>query len=97
MFVLVLNPMRGQVERGVPVARAETIAALEEFIKRETVEPYKDGQWHKVFRAGGPLEWYNPPSDGFFFENFQDIGTEETWAENARKQFRQMMAELQAV
>lgn len=30
---------------------------LERLLEREKVTPYKDGLYHKVFRAGGPLEW----------------------------------------
>lgn len=60
MFVLHLNDMRfPNVEKTVPVCKAETEAELQEFIKRETVQPYSDGRWGKCFRKDGPLEWYN--------------------------------------
>jgi hypothetical protein len=64
MWILLLNDMRmPHVETLVPVAKAETKEVLEAYLAREKVEPYQDGQWGKTYRQGGPLEWYNPPSD----------------------------------
>jgi hypothetical protein len=71
-WILVLNDMRSaQVENVRPVLRAGTRAALEALIERETVPHYSTPQgrahygtellWHKSFREGGPLEWFNPP------------------------------------
>lgn len=62
MYVLVLNDMRmSQIEQTMPVARAATREALEALLQRESVPPWRDGQWGKSFRQGGPLEWFNPP------------------------------------
>jgi hypothetical protein len=36
----------------------------------EQIEGYR---WSKVFKKGGPLEWYNPPNDSF--PCFRHIGT----------------------
>ena len=63
MYILSLNHMTGKSERLTFVARSENRLDLVAMISRETVEPYQDGQWHKTFRAGGPLEWFNPPND----------------------------------
>lgn len=74
MFVLLANPMRDRCEVVRPVARASTREALIAFIARERVEHYVDEfpgghgnelersyAFHKVFRKGGPLEWFNMP------------------------------------
>lgn len=67
-FVLVLNDMRSpKIEIVRPAVRADTPEELVAFMERERVEPYReptgylDGTWYKVFRKGGPLEWFNPP------------------------------------
>jgi hypothetical protein len=66
MYVLVLNDMRSSnIEHLTPVACAESYAELEALLSRERVEPYSDGRWGKSFRAGGPLEWRNPPPNAF--------------------------------
>ena len=65
MFVLWLNPMTDNVESRKAVAKADTREALEQLLERECVEPYQDDCWHKTYRKGGPLEWYNPPTDFF--------------------------------
>ncbi len=86
MWVLYLNPMRDRTEARHPICRAETREALEAFLARETVEPYTDEEpdlyfpsgvkrWSKVFRKGGPIEWYNPPFSAG--EGPIDIGTVE--------------------
>lgn len=75
MYVLVLNDMRmAQVEMSRPVVRSESREALEAFLLREQVEPYRDGQWGKTYRQGGPLEWFNPPSE-MFRQGIVDAGT----------------------
>lgn len=60
-FVLVLNDMRApQIEMGTEVCRAETAQEIADLLESEAVDPYQDGQWGKKYRAGGPLEWFNP-------------------------------------
>jgi len=84
MVILYLNDMRHpQVEMSTAVARAATKEELEQFVENERVPYYRDGKWSKCFRQGGPLEWYNEPSD-FFFTAYQDAGTEEDWIGRAR-------------
>jgi hypothetical protein len=56
---LVLNPMTGPCEHSVVVLTSKDRAELEKALTDEKVEPYRDGRWTKVYRAGGPLEWYN--------------------------------------
>ncbi len=67
VWFLLLNDMRaGHVEMLTPVAFGPTRESLEDFIETETVDRYvTDGRWHKTFREGGPLEWYNRHSGAF--------------------------------
>jgi hypothetical protein len=100
MWILQLNPMTGQAENVVPIVRAESREALEAFVNAETVEPYQDGRFHKVFRQGGTLEWFNPPFGDQAFINvpaFVDIGTEEDWAARARERFQQIQFDIPSV
>lgn len=63
-FVLGMNDMRSaNIERVRPVVRARDAEDLRQLLVRERVEPYLDGGWGKVFRAGGPLEWKNDPNE----------------------------------
>lgn len=93
MYVLLLNDMRSpKIEMLTPICRAETKEELEAFISRERVEPYKtDEHWHKVYRQGGPLEWFNEPY-GFDAErHFLDVRTENEWVERARRDFNEQI------
>jgi len=107
MFVLVLNDMRmPQIEMVEPVARAETKEALVAFVGREAVEPYQEpGEntygkvtWTKNFRKGGPLEWYNPPTQTLDPPNgIADVGTEDSWADAGRREFQNRFGSLPEV
>lgn len=62
VYILVLNDMRSSnYETMTTVARANSIQELVDLVESELTTPYRDGQWNKSFRAGGPLEWFNPP------------------------------------
>jgi hypothetical protein len=88
MWVLCLNDMRASnIENLQPVCRADTREQLESLLHREAVEPYRDGQWGKSFRAGGPLEWFNPPFAGDDCRHFQNAGTADDWARAAIESF----------
>ena len=66
-WVLNLNDMRfSHIEELIYVCWANSLQELQDFVNRETVEPYQDGKWGKVFRKFGPLEWYNQPWDHNF-------------------------------
>lgn len=97
-WVLRLNPMTANAERVNAVAYAETKEQLEAMLEREAVEPYQDGPWHKCFRQGGPLEWFNPPGqDGSAWINVPalvDIGTEADWMKRAADDYRSLLASL---
>lgn len=95
MWVLFLNDMRSSnIENLQPVCRAETRSALDALLQREAVPGYRDGQWGKSFRQGGPLEWFNPPWSGDERQHFQDAGTEADWAANAVRAYQQRVMSL---
>ena len=50
------------------------------------VEIIPSYRWHKLFRRGGPFEWYNPPYN--VEEAIREVGSEDSWAEQAREEFR---------
>lgn len=61
-----LNDMRmSNVENRELVIVGPSLEAVEQFMLRERVEPYRDERWAKVFRKGGPLEWCNLPEPCF--------------------------------
>jgi hypothetical protein len=69
LYLLRLNDMRSpQIEIMTDIC-VGTHRDLKEFIQNETDAPYTDRggsrPWHKTFRKGGPLEWFNPPSELF--------------------------------
>jgi hypothetical protein len=69
MFILVMNDMRyANIETLRELCWASTIQELDDFLNSERVEYYKDGQWGKQYRKGGPLEWKNPPYYGYAIE-----------------------------
>jgi hypothetical protein len=93
MWILQLNDMRmPKVEMMDAVARADTKEELLSLLEREKVEPYSDDRWGKVFRKGGPLEWFNPP----FVEHecLVEIGSLEDWLENTRRKWDRMVMRL---
>lgn len=56
------------------------------------VEHNSDYGWSKVYRQGGPLEWFNPPrNEGP--DHFRDAGTREDWMRKAGDNYdRQVMS-----
>lgn len=107
MWVLQLNMMRNRTESRTAVAFSESKEKLEAFVAGERVEPYGDEgfsdfgghgtTFQKVFRKGGPLEWFNPPESLFGDDAFVDIGTEDDWAGRARERFHAFVSELTRV
>lgn len=91
MWFLQLNDMRSpKVERLSLVAYSEHRDALLKFLDDQMSEPYVDGHWRKVYRQGGPLEWFNPPFD--LVESVVDAGTEEDFAERGREHYRNFLS-----
>ena len=60
-LALFLNPVTASGQDLAVAVVARSRADLEKVLVDERVEPYVDGQYHKVFRRGSLLEWYNPP------------------------------------
>jgi hypothetical protein len=60
IYYFVMNPVTDRAEYGsiamMSYDRDKLIAAYHS----EYVERYQDDRFQKVFRQGGPLEWYNP-------------------------------------
>lgn len=73
LYLLLLNPVRANMEQLDPVAWSTTREALIAFVQAETLaapETVTDGpadmygnkhEYHLTFREG-PLRWYNPPT-----------------------------------
>lgn len=93
-YALVLSHMREErYEDSHRIAAwAETKEALLAFVEAEKVEPWVDEnpgmanlnmtfRYYKVFRKGGPLEWFNGPDE----RSFVEIDTPEEHAEKARQ------------
>jgi len=101
MYILRLNPMTANAESVVAVAVSETQEALIQLMEDETVEPYTDGRFHKAFRSGGLLEWYNKPNDNMEawvgISAILDIGTRDDWAVEAAMSFDEHVASLPCV
>lgn len=65
-WILMLNDMRSpKIEYSELAIVAGSREEIEAILKRESVEPYRDDRWGKTFRKGGPLEWFNRPSETF--------------------------------
>jgi len=94
MWVLLLNDMRSpNIENLSIVGRAETREQIEQFLASEKVDGYNDGRWGKSYRAGGPLEWFNPPWDFESHKHFVNVGTIDDAIRNAAMTWeRQIMS-----
>ncbi|KKN98528.1 hypothetical protein LCGC14_0146390 [marine sediment metagenome] len=64
-FILVLGDMRSAKYENsfTPIAISDNPDKLRQWVNSEKVDKYTDGRFRKVFKQGGPLEWYNPPDD----------------------------------
>lgn len=61
IYTLGLNPMMGRSEERRIVALSTDYNKLVAWYRDQLApEPWRDGQWYKEFRAGSPLEWFNP-------------------------------------
>ena len=92
--------MPANTEKGNIVAIGEDKELLRQWMKDQLApEPYKDGNWSKVFNKGGPLEWNNPPFDMDNCDSKKDhygqgigsvwttIETVRDYIQNAKKSF----------
>lgn len=86
MWILRLNDMRTpNIEIMQTVIRAETKEKIESLMANETIEPYKDDSWHKIFKKDGILEWFNAPSR---FGGIIDMGTEQDWIDDTIEAYK---------
>lgn len=60
IYYLIMNPVTDRVESGRIVMMSTRKENLISSYENERVAIYNDGNFSKVFRQGGPLEWYNP-------------------------------------
>lgn len=84
VYALVLNMMRDRMERADVVAMSDSREELIQFERAERVEPYSDPgysgfdgretEFRKVYRKGGPLEWFNPAGVDLHGPADQDFG-----------------------
>lgn len=94
MYVLFLNDMRSSnIENIQPAAWAESESELHDLMAREIVPEYvTDERWHRTFRQGGPLEWFNAPFYGARLTQY--IPTPEEVAEEHRQVINRLKGEL---
>jgi hypothetical protein len=59
----------------------------------EVTDGYK---WGKSFKFGGPLEWFNKPNE-FNDNNYVDVGTEDSWVEAARNDYRNQIVVIPTI
>jgi hypothetical protein len=78
IYKLVLNPITDRVEYGRISAWSTDKDRLIEWYKSQEVPGYRDDRFLKVFKKGGPLEWYNPI---YNFDNIDAFnhGIHEEW------------------
>lgn len=60
IYYLVMNPVTDRAESGKITVMSDTKQRLIDFYNEQHVPVYDDGNFRKVFKQGGPLEWYNP-------------------------------------
>lgn len=91
IYKLILNPMRSNTEDATIVAIAyerqklidwyNSLKAIEVLVEEgaPSFECHGDShRWHKTFKIGSELEWYNPC--GNFERNHYGHGISEEWA-----------------
>ena len=83
-YVLVLNPMAGQTEGTEALAWSSDRASLVLWMLEQRhvgengeFKSWTDGRFHKAFKQGSPLEWFNPVD-----EHAHDAQSDEPYAPN---------------
>jgi hypothetical protein len=97
MWVLRLNDMRSpNIEMRIDVAIAKKRESLVRLLEENSCAPYvESGRWIKSYKSGSILEWFNSPYslDGAIIS----IGTEEDWADTARRRYRSITSNILCV
>ncbi len=80
IYYLVMNPVTDRAETGRITAASFYKESLINFYNNEFTEPYDDDRFRKVFKKGGPLEWFNPL---WTLENLDSFGhgLKEDWVD----------------
>ena len=60
VYYLIMNPVTDRAESGKITMMSTNRDSLITAYENERVEVYDDGNFRKVFKLGGPLEWFNP-------------------------------------
>ncbi len=60
VYYLIMNPVTDRAESGRITMMSTIRQNLITSYENELVAVYDDGNFRKVFKQGGPLEWYNP-------------------------------------
>lgn len=94
IYKLILNPVMGRSEDSVVVAWSTELDLLLAFYRGEEVPTWVDEgkddkgnsayRWHKNFKKGGPLEWFNPEGleylgTGQYLNYFTGRGIKDEW------------------
>lgn len=83
IYTLKMNPMTGKAETVRPVSSAyEKQKLIDLYNSSNAPERYVDNEkWHKSFKNGTPLEWFNPiiNPDEDFKPDWRGIGIHEVW------------------
>ncbi len=72
-YKLLLNPMHARTETISLVAISYDRQELIDWYESLKVESYIEENWHKTFKKGSKLEWYNP------FDHSSYGGIQEEW------------------
>ena len=51
----------------------------------------KEYRWHKIYRKGGPLEWFNEPG---VYGGIRHVGSREDWAQRGRESWDSQVASI---
>jgi hypothetical protein len=60
VYYLIMNPVTDRAESGRIAMMSTSRQSLISAYENEQVAIYDDSNFRKVFKQGGPLEWYNP-------------------------------------
>lgn len=82
IYYLIMNPVTDRAESGRIAMMSIEKDNLIKSYENERVAVYNDGNFSKVFRQGGPLEWFNPV---WTFEGVDSFGhgLSEDWVDIA--------------
>lgn len=93
MFVLRLHDMRSDNQESLfDIGLSDNQENIIKFVTQELVSPYVEDNFNKVFKKGGPLEWYDLPKDEA--QSYLEIATEEAYIEFKRTEYKNYLNSL---